>query len=285
MKNQNDFAFVFALLGDQGSCTVCLLVGLACIHFPFSMFIQKLSNLCEMLLLPNGLRLKLCEKSFNLGDFRVCCRLRAAGVMPASVYDVGANVGQFALSAANVWPGIPIFSFEPVPSAFSELEKLASKYQTIRPMPIALGAEPGMAVMHVTNQTQSSSLLKLHRNHLEAYPDIREEETPEVPVSTLAAQLDSLASPAPRLLKLDVQGFEASVLHGAGRALKEFQWILLETSTRPMYEGETLFEELCSILVKSGFRFVAPFHIHFSQSGAVGQFDALFERQETQSAG
>jgi hypothetical protein len=76
---------------------------------------------------------------------------------------------------------------------------------------------------------------------------------------------------------LDVQGFEASVISGAGESLKEFRWIMLETSTRPMYEGEVLFDDLCSILTKSGFKFVSPFHIHFSQNGSIGQFDALFE--------
>lgn len=244
------------------------------------MIISKISNLCEVLQLPGGLRLKLAERSFNLGDFRVCHRLKRSGVLPAAIYDVGANVGQFALSAANVWPGIPIFSFEPVPAAFSELEKLVQRYPAICPMPMALGSELGTAVMHVTNQTQSSSILKLHKNHLETYPEIRESETRQVPVSTLAMQLGSLPSPVPRLLKLDVQGFEAEVIRGAGNSLKEFRWILLETSTRPMYEGETLFEKLSDGLEEGGFRFVAPFHIHFSKAGVVGQFDALFERAD-----
>ncbi|MEI6493982.1 MAG: FkbM family methyltransferase [Verrucomicrobiota bacterium] len=241
------------------------------------MIISKIANLCEMLQWPGGLRLKFAERSFSLGDFRVCNRLKSSGVFPEAIYDVGANIGQFALSAANIWPGVPIFSFEPVPSAFGELVKLAARYPAIHPIPMALGAEAGTAVMHVTNQTQSSSLLKLHRNHLEMYPEIRESETREVQVGTLAAQLNAISSPPPRLLKLDVQGFEAAVIRGAEESLKEFRWILLETATRPMYKGEVLFGELCEILAAQGFRFVSPFYIHFSKKGAIGQFDALFE--------
>jgi len=245
------------------------------------MIFSKIANLCEMVQLPDALKLKLSESSFNLGDFRVCRRLKNSGVMPASVFDVGANVGQFALSAASVWPKVPVFSFEPVPRAFLELEKLATRFPAIRPISLALGSAVAQAQMHVTNQTQSSSLLRLHKNHLDAYPEIRETESFDVAVSTLAIQLAELTAPAPRLLKLDVQGFESRVLDGAGETLKEFRWILLETATRPMYEGEVLFEPLCAFLAERGFRFVAPFHIHFSQTGAVGQFDALFENRES----
>lgn len=242
-----------------------------------AMITSKISNLCKILQINGGLRLKFTEAAFNLGDLSVCDRLKKAGVTPASIWDVGANIGQFALSAATVWPDVPVFSFEPVPAAFCSLEKLAARFRSIRPFHIALGAQAGSATMHITNSTQSSSLLKLHKNHLDMYPEVRESETREVPVSTLADQLMAISSPAPRLLKLDVQGFEGEVIRGAGESLKEFQWILLETSTKPMYEGEVLFEDLCTILAGSGFKFVSPFHIHFSQNGAIGQFDALFE--------
>ncbi|NJK90797.1 MAG: FkbM family methyltransferase [Blastochloris sp.] len=97
-----------------------------------------------------------------------------------------------------------------------------------------------------------------------------------MPVSTLEEESYITSLPEPRLLKLDVQGYEAQVLRGGGKTLALFQWILLETSTKPMYLGETLFEDLVALLKSQGFAFNTPVHIHLSETGAIGQFDAIF---------
>lgn len=41
-----------------------------------------------------------------------------------SIWDVGANHGQFAFMAHNVWPDLPIYSFEPDPSSVEKLQNL-----------------------------------------------------------------------------------------------------------------------------------------------------------------
>jgi len=240
------------------------------------LFLSKLSNFLTICQLPKGLRLKFTESSFGLADLQVCASLSQAGLQPRSIYDVGANVGQFALAATTVWPGVPVFSFEPVPSAFEKLTKLSSKHASIRPIRLALGRNPGTVEMNITNYTTSSSLLKLHQNHRNLYPHVAEDTTIQVDVSTVAAQLVHLPVRPPALLKLDVQGFESEVLHGAGGSINQFQWILLETSTSPMYENEVLFQEICVQLLEKGFSFTCPVQIHLTESGAFSQFDALF---------
>jgi FkbM family methyltransferase len=239
-------------------------------------FLKKISNLCEILTLPGGLLAKLTEPSYSRTDLAVCHRLRLAGIQPGTLVDVGANVGQFAFAAATTWPGVPIYSFEPVPDAYARLQDLARRCPAIHPANRALGSTPGRAEIRVTNQTQSSSLLPLHHHHRELYPDIREATRIDVEVSTLEKESAALQGPPPFFLKLDVQGFESAVLSGAGPFLDRCRWILLETSTRPMYEGEVVFPELCRQLSGHGFSFVSPLHIHFSASGAIGQFDAIF---------
>jgi FkbM family methyltransferase len=245
-------------------------------------FLSKLSNLLTICQLPNGLRLKFTEPSFGLADLEVCASLCQAGVQPRSIYDVGANVGQFALAATTVWPQTPVHSFEPVPSAFEQLQKLANKYTSIHPSRLALGKSVGTVAMNVTNHTASSSLLKLHQNHRDLYPHVAESATIQVEVSTVAEQLKRIPVIAPALLKLDVQGFESEVLKGAGDSLSRFRWILLETSTSPMYENEVLFQEICGLLSGKGFDFTYPVQIHLADSGAFGQFDALFTNKATE---
>lgn len=245
---------------------------------PPKALLSKLSNLLEICAIPRGLALRQKEPAFSRFDLALCLRLRNSGVSPASIVDVGANIGQFALAAAVIWPGASIVSFEPLPEAFATLSATARRHPAITPVQLALADSAGEADFHVTSQTQSSSLLPLGRRHLETYTSIRETGTIRIPVSTLAAELPKHPGPAPRLLKLDVQGAESRVLAGAGPALREFKWILLETATTPMYEGEAVFDDICRQLLPLGFRFETPVHIHLSPAGAIGQFDALFTR-------
>ncbi|GAB4249624.1 MAG: FkbM family methyltransferase [Candidatus Methylacidiphilales bacterium] len=241
--------------------------------------LDKISNLCDILRLPGGLSAKLTEQAYSRADLALCYRLKRAGIVPGSILDVGANIGQFALSATLTWPGVPIVSFEPLPDAFASLSTTARRHPAITPVRLALSDAPGETDFHVTNQTQSSSLLPLGRRHLDTYQTIRETGTIRVTVSTLSAELPKHPGPPPRLLKLDVQGAESRVLAGGGISLKEFQWILLETATSPMYEGEVTFDDISRQLQPLGFRFETPVHIHLSPSGTIGQFDALFTRQ------
>ena len=245
-----------------------------------SKLLCKISNLCEIATLPNGLQLKLHHRNFHWRDLRMCTRLKAAGVDPVTIFDVGANIGQFALGCSIVFPAAIIYSFEPVMAAYERLSHLAKLYPSIQPRHKALGAHQGKAKIRVTSSTQSSSFLPLHTNHILAYPDVKEERTEEVVVSTLTEEITDLRAPQPALLKLDTQGFESQVLRGAGENLRYFDWILLETSTKPMYQGEVLFAQICEILETKGFRFETPVEIQFTPEGSPAQFDALFTRDQ-----
>jgi FkbM family methyltransferase len=244
------------------------------------MMLRKSATLIEILGYPKGLRLKLTDRSFEPGPFRVCSRLRDAGIAPRTVFDVGANVGQFALAATTLLPGTPaIHSYEPTRDPFLQLRSLSTKRKNVTAHMLALGAQAGRENMLLASDNQASSFLPLGAGHKSAYPgiEVRGEET--VDVSTLEAEVARLDPAGPMLLKLDVQGSEAQVLDGAGEALSRFDWVVLETSTFPMYAGQVLFDGLDARLRAAGFAFTYPVDIHLGRDGAVCQFDALFTRR------
>ncbi|MBN2359481.1 MAG: FkbM family methyltransferase [Deltaproteobacteria bacterium] len=248
-------------------------------------FWNKTQRLAEILTFPRGLTLKLSERAFESANFRVCTRLRDSGIAPATVFDVGANAGQFALAARTVLRAAQVHSYEPVERPFARLQRLAARLGGVTPHRSALGRTAGRAVINVATQAQASSLLALHPNHRRFYPEVTDSARQEVVVSTLAIELGQVRCPEPLLLKLDVQGFEGEVLAGAGDELARFRWILLETATDPLYQGQALFDDVTEQLRRSGFRFRFPLDIHFStQSGAVTQFDALYERCDADRA-
>jgi len=59
------------------------------------------------------------------------------------------------------------------------------------------------------------------------------------------------------LLKIDVQGFELQVLHGAGGSLKLFDAVYVECSFIELYEGQALADAVESYLRIHGFQLAA----------------------------
>lgn len=245
------------------------------VHFLF----EKLRNFSEIVLLPGGVRLKLRYPNFHWRDYRLCLRMKAFGVDPKCIFDVGANEGQFAVGALSAFPKAKLFCYEPGSAAFARLDAELGRNPRVSLSNKALGREEGQATLRVTSSDQSSSFLKLHSNHIEAYPHVKEAREEIVAISTIAKEAAGNLLEMPILLKIDTQGFEFQVLQGSGEHLDQIDWIVFETSTRPMYQGETVFGEISSWLEQRGFTFMGPIEIHVDSTGRPCQFDGLFERR------
>jgi len=207
--------------------------------------------------------------------------LRLQGIGPKTVIDVGANVGQFAVACAKIFPGSTIYSFEPTPKCVEKFKKHISRLEGIHIFQTALGEQRGEAMLHVNSFSQSSSILSLAEAHRRAFPQARETHTIRVPVSTLDAELDSVSMDSPVLLKLDVQGYELRVLQGSGNTLEKVDYVLIEASFRPMFEGEVTFVEVVRRMEQSGFEFMRPVAwLTAPATGEVLQADALFVRRQ-----
>ncbi len=77
----------------------------------------------------------------------------------ATVIDVGANKGQFAVYARTRWPEARLICFEPLPEPRAKLARVTRAQAEIHDC--ALGAAPGEGRMHLATRTDSSSLLAL----------------------------------------------------------------------------------------------------------------------------
>jgi hypothetical protein len=116
----------------------------------------------------------------------------------------------------------------------------------------ALGDAAGSAVIHVSRREDSSSLLPIGEGQRTLFPGTEEARTETIPLTTLDAVVaaDDLAPPA--LLKIDVQGFELSVLEGCVSLLDRFTWVYVEASFMPLYEGQALAHEVIAFLAARG---------------------------------
>jgi FkbM family methyltransferase len=216
---------------------------------------------------------------FSLTSYRMVSSLSLQGIRPRTVIDVGANVGQFAVASAKIFPDVTVHSFEPLPDCVRKLEQNLKRLSRTHVYPIALGDEKGEVTMNVNSHSHSSSILALGDRHRKAFPHAQQVATIKVRLSTLDDELGSAPLDGPVLLKLDVQGYESQVLKGAASLLNRVDHVLLEASFRPMYEGEKTFIEIVQIMDERGFEFLRPVGwLDDPVTQEVLQVDALFAK-------
>jgi len=241
-----------------------------------------LSKLAFLLDNKGSFKALLTWPKFSFLSYLLVSRLLKQSVLPGTVLDVGANIGQFAIASAKLIPNVKVYSFEPEPDSFKKLRKNVSNLSNIKIYPIAIGDVTGYVDFNVNTYSQASSILPLSMARQEAFPDARIANTIKVKLSTLNEALVEINLQPPVLLKIDVQGYENKTLLGAGEILKKIDFILIETCFEPLYEGEVVFRELLGIIEKYGFEFLKPVNLVTSPvSGEIIEMDILFSRVDT----
>jgi FkbM family methyltransferase len=167
--------------------------------------------------------------------------------------DAGANRGQFSLMTRLEHPTIPIHGFEPLLSEGEVYRQVFSGDSEVTLHDMALGEKPGTAEIHLSRRADSSSLLPIGDMQSKLFPSTDEVGTLKVRVATLDELQDVWGSARKALLKLDVQGFELSVLRGAKMALKNCAYVYAECSDVPLYTGQALYPEVAGFLKGEGF--------------------------------
>lgn len=167
-----------------------------------------------------------------------------------TLLDVGANQGDWAQWILDQgWQGETV-SFEPLPDAFSRLNERPWVSHNV-----ALGAKEGDAVLNVAGNSVSSSLLPMHRHHLEAAPVSAYTGQVKTQVRTLDSYLGTWGGQ--RLaLKMDVQGYELEVLRGATATLDQTHLAVSEMLPTVLYEGQGMMHEVIKTFHEAGFRLV-----------------------------
>lgn len=200
-----------------------------------------------------------------------------------TVFDIGANAGQFAKVALDTFPEAIIYSFEPLDEPYRELTRWQKESDAKRVVPVklALGDKTGEFEMRVhTQYSGSSSFLESTPTCHRLFPFTAEQESYRVRMTTLDAFLAAEASEPPLewVLKLDVQGFEDRVLGGAGTALARARACVVEVSLDPLYEGQAHFRGLVQLLEDAGLRYAGNWHQELAPDGHVVFIDAVFLR-------
>ncbi len=229
------------------------------------------------LLDPASLKAMVSWPKFSFTSYQMVSSLAKQGLEPSTVLDVGANVGQFAVTAAKLFPKAKVYAFEPHPDCYTALTRNTRNLSNVATFRVAAGETAEEVPFHINTYSHSSSVLPLADSHLEAFPTANVKETIVVKMNTLDALTQELTLVAPVLLKIDVQGYESAVIRGGRRCLKQIDFVVLESSFKPLYQGELSFNDMLATMRDAGFRFDRPVGwLSNPATGEIIQMDCLF---------
>ena len=233
---------------------------------------------------------RLIRQTFNRKGFQIVplaqhppsnfMGLPALGIQ--TIFDIGANVGQFATRIHQILPAASIDSFEPLGDAFASLQATFAR-EGIRGRchNFALGDEERSATIHRhVAHSPSSSLLSTTSHHEGLDHRTREQHDETIQLKRLDDTVRDLKiNIAPELfIKMDVQGFEDKVIDGGRQTFARAKAVLTEINLDSLYEGQADFGALCQRLFGLGFRYAGNFDQWQDTDGHVVAVDALFLR-------
>jgi FkbM family methyltransferase len=136
---------------------------------------------------------------------------------PNTIFDVGANKGQFASLLMKYFPEATIYSFEPHPVSFNELNKIESS--KVKKYNIALGKENTKMQLFDYEEDQGSQHASLNQ---EVITNIHSKKSKSIEVNVVKLDDFCIENKIPSIdfLKIDVEGFELDVLMGAKNLLE-----------------------------------------------------------------
>jgi FkbM family methyltransferase len=215
---------------------------------------------------------------FGICQYNDIERLATAwSVAVATIFDIGANNGSTALELTRRFPLARIFSFEPHPTTYAQLSAATAAHPQVRTINSAVGAASGTLPMTVYTDSRVNTL----KPDFHTLGRFQPTSPIDVPVTTVDAFCAQHAIHAIDLLKIDTEGFDLMVLHGAAGILKSggVRFIYLECNdlqVEPHDPGTGLLA-IDQFLRPFGYRFIATYNDYNNLDGRLFQSsNALF---------
>ncbi len=192
-------------------------------------------------------------------------------------FDIGANTGQFALDFIKAGFKETIFSFEPQTEAFSILSKNTLKYKKWKAFNSALGNTDGQAIINISANSVSSSILHIEELHIQAAPQSKYIGQEKIPIKKLDTFVNEIGLEDKFFLKIDAQGYECKILEGADECFQKIYALQLEIACAELYKGEKLFDEMKAYIESRGF-YISSIESGFTdpQTGCLLQAEVIF---------
>ena len=194
------------------------------------------------------------------------------------IVEVGCHVGIDTLELSLLFPEGKVYGFEPHPQLFAECWQRTQLRANVQIWQTAMSDELGGSIFHPSSgsSTGSGSLLEptVHKiNHPEV--TFHTDKRFFVFTSTLDLWCRSMSLEKIDLLWIDVQGAELLVFKGAEEVLQKTEYIYVEVSEVPLYEGGAAYSELKKLLGDVGFKLKQE----YIPNSLIREGNALFHKE------
>jgi FkbM family methyltransferase len=163
------------------------------------------------------------------------------------IYDIGANIGLYSLTAVSCNSASKVFAFEPeeINCMIFEKSLKLNKFKSIILHQICLGERDG----HINLCLKGSSghfVSRSKRNECLVMSKMR----------TIDSMVDCFEIEPPKLVKIDVEGYEASVLRGMKKVLITYRpTILLEMHPKLLIYYDETESRIFDFMASVGYKF------------------------------
>lgn len=196
--------------------------------------------------------------------------------------DIGAHKGEFAARMRMYGYSGTIYSLEPISSCHRTLRASATKDPKWIVLPRqAAGCSDAITSINLSENSYSSSLLKVSSEHLEAAPNARIVRTEKCHITKTKNLLSSFIDHHIRAIKIDTQGYEEIVIKGLEESLENIDLIMVEMNAVSCYENCPDMLSLDQLLVKEyGFNRISLEPSFYNEKEpSCQQYDGIYLRK------
>ena len=207
------------------------------------------------------------DSRFGTLDFMRYLRV-SVGFRPRTIFDIGANIGDFTKQLRRVWPQARVVLFEANQECAKFLAPLGEHHICL------LGDENKEVDFYRVNNFECHGVgNSIFREQTRHFAD----ENCTVVKLPMQRLDDVVDIPDVDFMKLDVQGSELLVLRGAPKHLARAPYVLLEVHQREYNKGAPLEPETVGFMEANGFELLERLDIHRCK-GEDFQTDIMFRR-------
>ena len=156
------------------------------------------------------------------------------------VVEIGANIGEFTIAAANI--AKQIYAFEPDPNCLDCLEKNVQKFSNVEIVRMGASEENGKKVFFLSSEDADSSFIKP-----KTYSDRL-----EIEAIRLDTWMDKTGVDYIDFLKVEAEGAELEVLKGLGNKIRQVNKISVDGG--PEREGKPTYKMVAEYLKENNFK-------------------------------
>ena len=198
------------------------------------------------------------------------------------IFDIGANVGQYAMLLRKLGYKNQIVSFEPMKKEFNILKNKSINDSFWEIKNCAIGDTDTEDLINISGNSVSSSLHKMKQNHIKVQKKSEYIGQEKINVKKIDSFIDDYSKIYDNIfMKVDTQGNEYNVIKGSRDLINKITGIQMEMSIIPLYENEKNHIELIKFLDEKGFvLFSIEPGFSNSISGQLLQYDGIFIKRD-----